>query len=346
MSKDSSLVTANAPDSNSHDHDLANTTAEVPAYKIVRKLISGMGEGGLLLLLTCLSYSLAYCYKVGQYRAFNLPLFLVSIDLNDCLRAGTAILSGVFTLFIFLNIPFFARNFVTFKQVTWKYLCLFVLFLFSAYSILSILFEVPWASFLMGVAIVAVFLLVVIGTAELSLKFKSKSKSHTLEYNDLFDWLRQALGKEIFMFLMFLPAISFFVEKLGYSNARKQHDFFQISGTQLVLIDATSTGLICKSIEDGKSRLRGGFTILSGDELAKLTFENKSFTAWNQGTDNSASPTSKGADIKLPSEVQPKTNPAPVEISDPTVPASDSSKPSDLHPSAPVEVKPKDPLAQ
>lgn len=255
---------------------------EVPALRIVRRLISGLGEGGVLLLLTCVSYGLAYCYKLGHYRAFDLPTFLVSIDIHDSLRAGGAILSGGITLFLFLNLPFVVVNFVRFKRAGWRYLIAAFAFVFSLFSVLNALFDVSWTTFWIGFAIMSVILLSIFGLAALIIKFQSRSDANSHEYNDLLDWLRQMVGREVFILLLMLPAIGFLVEKLGYSNARKQKDFSQLTNTKLVLIDSTPHGLLCKTLNENGAHFDNGFTLLSGDEVSKLTFGKLALPTWGE----------------------------------------------------------------
>lgn len=323
MNDDQTLAVAETPDASSHGEKSLATTTDAPAHRMVRKLVSGLGEGGLLLLLTCLSYSLAYCYKLGQYRAFNLPSLLVSIDLNDCLRAGGAVLSGVFTMFLFLNAPFAVSNFITFKRVGWKYMCVSAVILFSIFTVLNALFEVSLTSFLIGLAITAGVVLLISGVAAILIKLNSKRQSDKREYNDLYDWLRQALGREMFFVVLLLPLIGLFVEKLGYSNSRKQKDFFQISDTHLILIDSTSVGLICKTLDADKATLTKGFTILSGGELEKVIFESRSLTAWNQDMEP---PVSKGSESEPPPKEHAKEKLEADNEPDSTVPTTDATK--------------------
>jgi hypothetical protein len=256
-----------------------DSAVKAPIPALVTRLVSGIGEGMLLIVLTCFSYAAAYNYKLGTYFAYGLPRQLVSVDLNDCLRAGGAVFSSLLSLMLFANIPFAMLNMIKFKRNWLKVVFFSALAIYALHAILSSLFAVSWSSFIIGLGIFAAFALVI----SLLVAWMLKSKRQTTaseEVPDVYDMVKRKLGVELFIFVMLLPAMAFYAEKLGSANAEKQKDFFRLAGTKLVLIDSIQVGLICKTLHEDETKLLPGFTLLTGDEITKSVFVPITLASW------------------------------------------------------------------
>ncbi|MBN8419092.1 MAG: hypothetical protein J0L73_09270 [Verrucomicrobia bacterium] len=281
-----------------------DNAAKAPIPAFVTRLVSGIGEGMLLIALTCFSYAAAYNYKLGTYFSYGLPKHLVSVDLNDCLRAGGAVFSSLFSIILLANVPFAMLNVIKLKGNWMKVVCFLTFTLYALYAILTSLFAVSWSSFVIGMGIFAGIMLVIFFLVAWMLKSKRKT-SASEEVSDVYDIVRRNLGFELFAFVMLLPAMAFYAEKLGGANAEKQRDFFRLAGTKFVLIDSIQAGLICKTLREDETKLLPGFTLLSGDEITKSTFIPITLASWKleaepktKAPSNAATPESKNMSVK------------------------------------------------
>jgi hypothetical protein len=60
-----------------------------------RSFLGNVSEGVVLLYLTVLCYMCAYTFKVGYFYNYSLPLEMISVDKEDCLKAGFHLMIGV-----------------------------------------------------------------------------------------------------------------------------------------------------------------------------------------------------------------------------------------------------------
>ena len=102
----------------------------------IETLKSTPNDTALVALITALSYSMSYAVDMGKCQYYDIPPWMVSVDISDILKNIILVLSGWW--FVALGIDGFKR---TRKLSNWIFIDLLAL-----YGFLSAQLFLPWPS--------------------------------------------------------------------------------------------------------------------------------------------------------------------------------------------------------
>lgn len=249
-----------------------------------------LNEGLIIAGFTLLSYVIAYKFECGFCEYWQLPIFLIKINLTTAIASGLSLFSFLMFLFIFIN--FFISIFenelsqkdsIKRRLIIYHIGAVFVLIaLFMGYGIsflpifilfLIILFDVP-----------LIFIPWYIDKKKypkdenifnrIARSFEEESRS-----NNAFDWLSLLLGKNIILLIFVgLPILTLLASSAGIYYAKGTQNFYIVENRNLLLLKKYDDTYVLRPVDLLKNEVGNELYIWRNEEIGKEKLVKKRLT--------------------------------------------------------------------
>ncbi len=228
--------------------------------------IFGLDRTFFLFSLPFIGYLVAYSFNIGYFDFFNLPLFLVPIDIPSILLSNIAVVSIVSIVFSLLTIVFMVSSREQLK--TALFIVLLSILVALGVPVLQIPIHYEFIKLIGLPSLIAgALLLLIIGLSLLIKEWREKEKTQS-DYSSHY-----------LLYLMLVVATMISAFDLGHFFAKNQqnHAMYMESSscTYIVLVNNTDRLTVVQVHQIGKSSyaLTGKFKFIPSDEKHTLVNE-------------------------------------------------------------------------
>jgi len=253
------------------------------------KVLSFLRDKSLwLVLFPGYFYLTAYLYKKSELAYFIISPEFVSVDLLGMINAAIIMLGvavGVlYAVHIVVGLLFGDLPKVD-DQITVKHSIMFA-FLIMALVVYVFGFDKWMWGVIIIAAIIAFILIVTVfiaGRLWLKKRFlgngtdisENINKVHKQRF-DMFDWLRNKLGSELYGFLLTLVVLGLLIEPITITRAERKVEYIVVNTTpEMFVVESFGNRMICKTFDRSKKTFDNQFCFLGEQEMTKLCFRSE-----------------------------------------------------------------------